>query len=267
MLEHYRNQSCPELAELLAEDAVTYAVLINILQDSCTDIYTDHINVIVCHSLSPYPVWVWCRDPGREENVDSIAGCLGEAFAPEDGYGYILDCGLLNHLREKDPRFRRMRMKMGLLSYRLDRLRDIDASCDGFFSLAKEEEIPYLTKLWHDLAFEMEGHDLSPERCGERVRSRMAAKSLYVWRRNDGEITALTARQDAGRYGKISAVYTLPGYRRRGYAIHLVHKVTQLILEDGRIPILYTDAGYAASNACYQKIGFREVGSLCSVCE
>ncbi|MBQ8834080.1 MAG: GNAT family N-acetyltransferase [Oscillospiraceae bacterium] len=90
----------------------------------------------------------------------------------------------------------------------------------------------------------------------------MERKTLFTWRNDAGEIVALTAKVDNGPYSRITSVYTLPGHRRKGYAIHLVHKVTETILADGLVPTLYTDANYRASNACYRKIGYQEVGNL-----
>ena len=95
----------------------------------------------------------------------------------------------------------------------------------------------------------------------------LGEKALFAWRKDSGEIVSLTARGDQPPYSKITSVYTLPQHRRKGYAINLVYAVTETILADGLIPILYTDAGYAASNACYQKIGYQQVGSLCSICK
>lgn len=265
MLKHYRNQSCPVPGALM-EDSVTYAVLVGILQGQCAHIFTDHENVVVCHSCPPFPVWVWCRDVQREENVDQIARCMKEELPMEQGYVHILSHELLETLREKDAYFRGAKEKMGLLSYWLDEINSIDYPCDGSMSLVREEEIPSLVGVRHDMSMEMEGMDLSPERCEESLRKYVEKKALYAWRRDDGEIVALTARGDQGEFSKISMVYTLPRHRRKGYAINLVHGVTRTILADGLVPILYTDAGYGASNACYQKIGYKLVGKLTSIC-
>jgi len=37
------------------------------------------------------------------------------------------------------------------------------------------------------------------------------------------------------------------------------------VKEAGCIPMLYTDADYAASNACYEKIGYVLRGKLCTI--
>ena len=265
MLQHYRNQACPEAAELLQGDSITYSVLINILLGECKDIFTDHESVIVCYSASPWPVWVWCRDPENPTDVMEIARCLREKYPLEQGYDIILSHALLEGLKKQDGYFRKAKNKMGLLSYRLDAISAIDYPCAGSMSFVQEDEIRSLVGIWQDMCMEMEGRVFSPEHCEASIRRMVEEKRLFAWGNDAGEIVALTGRGDQGNYSKITSVYTLPQYRRKGYAINLVHGVTENILADGLIPILYTDAGYCASNACYQKIGYRQVGSLCSI--
>ena len=67
------------------------------------------------------------------------------------------------------------------------------------------------------------------------------------------------------RFAPISSVYTFPDERRKHYAQNLVYQVTRKASETGYIPILYTDADYQASNACYEKIGYILRGKLCTV--
>ena len=45
----------------------------------------------------------------------------------------------------------------------------------------------------------------------------------------------------------------------------MVYEVTKLVKEAGYIPMLYTDADYPASNACYEKIGYILRGKLCTI--
>lgn len=265
MLHHDQNQACPEASNLLKQDAITYSVLIKILQGECAHIFTDMKNSIVCHSGSPWPVWTWCRDVEDREAVAQIAGCLKENFPVEQDFDCILSYALLEKLRETDAYFQTVNRGMGLLSYRLDHLRDINHSCGGSMGFVREGDIPSLIGVWQDMHMEMEGRSFTPEHCERSIRRRVEEKSLFAWRNDAGNIVALTGRGDQEGYGKITSVYTLPEYRRKGYAINLVHGVTKTILQDGLIPILYTNADYAASNACYQKIGYTLVGQLTSI--
>lgn len=264
MLQHYQNQAMPELASLIKEDAITYSVLMKILRGECTDIFTDQNSVVVCYSCPPWPVWVWCKDLSM---VGEIGECLKNHFPLEQGNDIIMSYDLLEQLRQEDDYFRKAGNKMGLLSYRLDRIHSVDYPCEGCMDLVREEEIASLIAVWQAMHMEMEGRQIPSERCVETMNRMVGEKTLFAWRLSDGTIAALTARGDQLPYSKITSVYTLPQYRRKGYAINLVHGVTRTILDDGLIPILYTDAGYEASNACYRKIGYELVGRLTSICK
>lgn len=264
MLQHYQNQACPELASLVKEEAITFSVLMKILEGPCTDIFTDHEKAIVCYSSQPWPVWVWCGDLSM---AGTVGACLKAHFPVEKGYVIIMSYELLERLRQEDGYFRETDHKMGLLSYRLDNIREIAYPCEGRMELVGEEEIAALVPAWQAMRVEMEGRHITAERSMETMGRMVAEKALFAWRLEDGTIAALTGKGNQPPYSKVTSVYTLPEYRRRGYAINLVHGVTRTILADGLIPILYTDAGYEASNACYQKIGYALVGRLTSICK
>lgn len=267
MLQQYQNQAYPALAELMCEESITYSVLMKILQGPCRNIFTDHENVVVCYSGPPYPVWAWCRDPEEETTVMAIASCLKEQLPLDTVRACIMPAALAERLKQADGYFREARPGMGLLSYRLDDINSVCHPCEGYMGLVRREEIQGLIDVRHDMVMEMEGVEQSREHCEETIYRMVKEQNLFAWRTNAGKIVSLTARGDQGQYSKITSVYTLPAYRRKGYAINLVHGVTKTILADGLIPILYTDAAYGASNECYQKIGYRQVGSLVSICK
>ena len=263
MLQHYQNLAMPELASLIKEEAITYSVLMKILRDECTDIFTDRKSAVVCYSCQPWPVWVWCKDLSM---AGEIGECLKTHFPLEQGYDIIMRYDMLEQLRREDDYFHRAKQGRGLLSYRLDSIRNISGSCEGYMDLVRQEELPGLGPVWKAMHIEMEGRHLTSERSMETMSRMVGKKSLFAWRLQDGTIAALTGRGDQPPYSKITSVYTLPEFRRKGFALSLVHGVTKMILDDGLIPILYTDAGYEASNACYRKIGYELVGRLASIC-
>lgn len=266
MENHYKNQTRPELAALLLEeDAITFSVLRQILMSECADIVTDGASWIVCHSASPYPVWVWCRDAENGDAVRRIARCLKTQFPLEQGFVVILGQELHQHLTAEDAYFAAAREKMGLLSYRLDTLAPKPPKCEGQMRLVADEELEDLIPHWIAMRVEMEGRRITPEKAMATMTRIAGERGLYAWCDAGGQIVAVCARLDQAPYGKISSVYTLPEHRRKGYCQNLIHSVTKQMLCEGRIPILYTDAAYAASNACYQKIGYRQIGRLTSM--
>lgn len=263
MLEHYHIQTDVVNTDILKDDAITFSVLMSILHGKCTDIYTDHHNIIICYSNAPYPVWVWCRDIDDTKQIACVASCLKENFPAEDGFTYDLEESLLAKLKEYDNYFEEITALYGLLSYRLDELKEIPEAFDGSIYIPAEEDIPYMTKLWKDFEYEAEGIEFDDELCLKTVSERVRMKTIYAWKNDAGQITAMASRWGGeGQFCKIASVYTLPEFRRKGYAMNLVHHICRQILNEGLTPILYTDESYYASNECYKKIGFYKVGNL-----
>lgn len=90
---------------------------------------------------------------------------------------------------------------------------------------------------------------------------------LFFWMNADGEPVAMCSYNSEGGKASINNVYTRQDKRRKGYAAQLVYNVTNQIIERGEIPLLYTDADYAASNSCYVGIGYKLLGNLCTLCQ
>ena len=250
-----------EELQALVEGDVSFSVLHNILSGECDHIFTDGEEVIICHSNPPYPVWVWCGAKRKVANIDVIGRYIKEHF-PLDKYDIVIDAELMRWLVESDRYFKPCKLKTVLYSYRLDEIREIDRVSNGRMEMAEYGDLETLAHIRKASAFEMEGFDFSLDKCREDVGYMIEDGNLFVWRNDDGKIVATASRGATGKFGKVSSVYTLPEHRRRGYAINLVRGVTQLIMNDGLIPTLYTDGNYSASNECYKKIGYQQVGML-----
>lgn len=263
MLERLLGSACPFAFH--GDERITYSVLESIVKDPCQEIWTDRKDVMICLSAPPYPVWVFCRDEGDEAVVREIAACLRARFPLEAGHRYNLSESLLARLAAADAAFAGARVQMRLLSYRLDKLAGAAHPCDGRMTPARMDELETLARLHQAATLEMEHREFPLAHCRERVREMIEAGCLFLWRDERGETVCMTCRHDGAPFSRLTLVYTLPEHRRRGYAANLVHGVTQTILADGLTPILYADADYVASNACYRKLGFDEVGRLCTV--
>ena len=262
-LKHYPNQPFP--FALSGDDAITFFVLGRILNGPCSDIFTDGENVMICLSARPYPVWIWCKDEDDAQSVAAVAECLKAHFPLEEGYRYNLSYGMLDSLRRADEEFAVARISENLFSYRLDALLPASHPCDGQLERATMAQADKLTGMFQAAVFEMEHMERPLEDCRAAILEKIEAGQQFIWRSGEGEIVAITSYRVTAPYGSVAGVYTLPAHRRRGYAMSLVHGVTAHVLEMGLTPILYTDADYSASNACYQKLGYRQVGSLCTV--
>lgn len=261
---HNKNQSNSQLIDII-DDSITYSVLKKILQSNCTDIYTNNESFIVCYSNYPYPIWVWCKDVANKDDVILISNILKNNYISKGKYNFIMNEELLNKLIDIDNSFKGLNHKMDLLSYKLIEINNITNKCDGFMRKASIEDVDYLAKINKDAHYEMEKFTFSLEECKNKVIELINNDNLYVWCNKDNEIVATINKSIDGNYVKIGLVYTVPKHRRKGYAINIVYSVSKELLKSGLIPILYTDGGYEASNECYKKVGYKQVGKLVNV--
>lgn len=89
--------------------------------------------------------------------------------------------------------------------------------------------------------------------------------NMYLWKNEPGKNVASCKFAPDENMASINLVFTRPEFRRKHYAENLVYQVTKLAMSAGYVPMLYTDANYAASNACYEKIGYVLRGKLCTI--
>ena len=263
-LAHLKNTSNIELSKFV-EGNITYSVLHRILQNNCTDIFYNNKSVIVCYSNPPYPIWVWCKDTSEQADIASIAECIKTNYPLEENYNIIMSYDVLEQLRKYDSYFDNVTFKMELLSYQLRELNKINYLCDGKAVLAEFADLNIISSMLKDMYYEMEGLVFNIEDCKEKALNFIKLNQLYAWKNQNNEIVALTSKKIEGKYGSISSVYTIPKERRKGYAINLVYTVSRELLSDNITPILYTNGNYIASNECYRKIGFEQIGRICNI--
>lgn len=86
---------------------------------------------------------------------------------------------------------------------------------------------------------------------------------FYVWEVDGVPVTMARGLSAGPHTTVITAVYTPPEYRRRGYATSAVAALSGRLLERGHGScVLFTDLANPTSNAIYRRIGYRPVGDF-----
>ena len=239
---------------LLEGDRYTFAVLSRILPGPCAVTRTDHERFILCHSVAPYPVWIWTADGLSEAEKRRAWETLRSACPLSAGH----TCNLKYELAEAfiDLARReglRLRIATNMLAYDCPAPIAPAHPAQGRLhrcTAADTEEVAALIFEFHqsvgDARFDM-------DTC-RRMAEQHIAGHFYFWKDAQDATVACCSFNPNGDLGCVGSVYTLPAHRRRHYAQQLVYEVTRIIAEAGLTPMLYTDADYAASNACYEKM-------------
>lgn len=92
-----------------------------------------------------------------------------------------------------------------------------------------------------------------------QMETRIAGGGLWLWE-HEGNLLSMAAwTKPVHGVVRINLVYTPPELRGNGYASALVAAVSQEILDQGHIPILYTDLANPTSNKIYAAVGFEKI--------
>jgi len=101
------------------------------------------------------------------------------------------------------------------------------------------------------------------EKVRERVNKFIGSKRVWLWVDDHQILSVVMSTRETPTAQGINSVYTPAAHRCKGYAVALVAKATQYMLEtererggDRNTVFLFADLDYPASNAVYVKVGF-----------
>lgn len=251
---------------LLEGDRYTFAVLSRILGTPCRLILTDHERLIICHSVDPFPVWIWTPDGVSEDEARAAWDIVSRECPLDKGYRYNLKYELAGHFAAiAAKQGKNAVIETNMFAYDCPEPREPAVMPDGRLHKCGREDIETETeiiRLFHD-ELDLDRQETAQYRAeAERL---INAGQAYFWINGDGEAAANCSYTPNGELVSINGVYTMPEQRRKHYAARLVYEVTKIAAGTGALPMLYTDADYRASNACYESIGYILRGKLCTI--
>ena len=248
--------------ELLDGDRYTFFVLKKVMDRDCRLLLSDHEKLIICFTCPPYPVWIWTADDASAEDMEKAYQTARENGLFDGNNSFNLKYGLAEYFLKKD---RELALRTNMFVYDCPKPIKPSFRADGHIHLCTdadlEELIGFLDLFHKEIGIDQK--DLSAYR--EDATAHIASGTMYFWKNDTGENVACCKYGPNGDMAAINLVFTLPRYRRRHYAENLVYEVTVKAKEAGYLPMLYTDADYIASNACYEKIGYVLRGKLCTI--
>ena len=251
---------------LLAGDRYTFAVLDRILRGSCEMVRSDHENVILCHSAARYPVWIWTPDGCAETVRESAWNLAAECRPVSDGYHFNMKYELADYfIRRAAEEGQDLGIFMQLFAYDCPDPITPEHIPDGRIHCCTEQDAGVAADMLPLFYKEIGDKMPSRETCLEKVMEYIENNAFFFWKNAEGENVACCSYKCNQGLASLGSVFTRPEYRRNHYAQQLVYEVTKRVQEMGYIPMLYTDADYPASNACYEKIGYQLRGKLCTI--
>jgi len=118
-----------------------------------------------------------------------------------------------------------------------------------------------IARLIRQMVFDSENIDIGEKSAYEWAKARKHADNIFLWKDENIVALAMIAHK-TDKYARINTVVTDREYRGKGYAKMLIATLTNQLLNQGVVPILYADANNQASNAVYQKVGYTYQGKI-----
>ncbi len=251
---------------LLDNDKYTFFVMRRVIDGKCRLLLTDHTELMLCYTESPYPVWIWTPDNASDWIMENAYRLAEEHSLLQSGQRFNVKYDLAEHFVKRAAESgRKITISTNMLAYDCPEPVKPDAQADGsIYSCTDKDtdELAEIISLFHK-EIGADEEDMSAYR--ERAKDFISAGNMFFWKNSDGITAASCKYTPLDDMASVNLVYTRPEHRRKRYAENLVYKVTELAAQAGFTPMLYTDADYAASNACYRKIGYIQRGKLCTL--
>ena len=252
--------------KLLAQDKYTFSVLSRIIRGECEIRLTDHERMIICFTGQPYPVWIWTPDGASEDEFERAYQLAKELNVMDGEHRFNIKYELAEYFMDRAKKDGLdLKITTNLFAYDCPSPIAPSSVVDGKIHQCTKEDFDIMVDFF-DMFHEAVGIDKeSRETYRTYAENDIGKGSLYVWETEDGKYASSCNWHPVQDMASIGLVYTRDEYRRRHYAEHLVFQVTKIAQEAGYLPMLYTDADYVASNACYEKIGYILRGKLCTI--
>ena len=257
--------------KILESDKYTFFVLSRIMQRNCELLLSDHSRMIICYSQSPFPVWIWTADDATQEEMETVYKLSVEHGFLDGNHGinmkYELAEYFIKRAQNDDKITTKLRILKNMFAYDCPKLADESmlTKVDGQLHHCTLDDLEAVTDFKESFHTELK-LDMT-DRDGYRRDSKVLIEDghLYLWKNAEGKFVASCDFRVNNNMASLGLVFTLTDFRRKHYAENLVYQVTKIAADSGYIPMLYTDADYVASNACYVKLGYVLRGKLCTI--
>ncbi len=247
---------------LLLQEKGTFFVLQKILHN-CQVLLTDHARTIICYSQAPYPVWIWTANDANAQEMELIYRTLKQHGLFE-GHSFNLKPNVTEFFIQRAAADGvELAVKKNISVYNCPKPVAPTKMADGQLCKCVRENIPQMVDFMVDFHQEL-GDSTDRNMYRAEVESAVNEGRIFFWQ-NEGENVACCYVRYDGNLASVSMVYTCPQHRRHHYAQSMVYMVTKNVADAGYTPMLYADADYVPSNACYQTLGYTLCGRLCTI--
>lgn len=249
-------------SEEFLKDKYKFGIILKNLGSPTLELYSDEENYIICRGSVNWPTWIWTKDNFDILKLSDIEQLINMYLLDVDKTKFTCKKELYELLVRDN--FETLNIddyfEMGFLICKNTTKPKI---CDGGISVPDEKDRKVLEEYWYSDNQEMNGVDkITKEQAIKDVDDFLNSGRFYVLRNSAGKIVSMASFSITENIAKLAHVYTPIDERGKGYAANLIYQMTNKLLEQGYIPLLYTDYNYIPSNKAYINAGYEPQGIL-----
>lgn len=223
---------------------------------------TDEATYIIGQSNESTPLWMWLKEKPDgtidKEIYDIVESRLLlnhnlKVVAHEKNVNDILN----SIAQKKEVNYK---VNMPMTVYACNNVKKVSIS--GQVVKPKEEHKEILIKFITDMVYDVEKNIMNENDANGFANWAVNADNLYLWENNDAIVSMAMIAHKTNEYARINTVFTEREQRGKGYVGMLLYKLSEMLLKEDIIPMLYADSRNPASNSAYQKIGFEKYGEI-----
>ena len=234
--------------------------LLELIKENPIMLISDEKSFIIGASHPEMPVWVWTSDEIDNDTKAELAryfygyfekGRQKFSFVAKPETAKLLT-GIF--IENKNPKISVVNMQ----SYKNKKVIP-PKNKEAVIEKPTEKDISAIAELLRN--FSLECYGKASDNAEEYINGAKKAVNDPYCRviKEDGKAVAMArSSRENEEFVAINGVYTAPEHRKKGYASAIVAHISNLILQNGKTPALYTDLSNPSSNTAYKNIGFTE---------
>lgn len=218
---------------------------------------------IIAQSGPNFPVWVWTDDNLTQQEHNELAEDFYKLFSDRIKLSLVAKPSTAEFLA-RDYSIRRnisWKFKLFMEAYHCPKVL-IPLSVSGEISKPSIDDIVIISDFFAGFIRDCFDINTTAEEQIETAKKYILSDNFYVWRVCNEIVCMANVAHRSPRHTRINEVYTPHQKRKKGYASALVAKLSKNIINEGRIPMLYTDLTNPDSNKVYKGVGYIECGKV-----
>lgn len=250
--------------KLMSEnDKILFNLFYRILEGENAFWVTDEESYIIGQTNERLAMWIWIKENASEDVLAEIEKVVEERLELNPKLNLVAEEAIIRPIIDRISEHKKIDCSsmIPMVIYRCDKVTN-PKKAGGYAIFSDERHKSVLKKFITGMVWDLEKRPMYEDEAEGFARDVAGSKDLYLWEDNGQAVSMAMIAHRAEGFARINTVYTDSIMRGKGYAGMLVSEVTQKILNEGRIPMLYTEQDNVCSNATYRRIGYTVCGKL-----